>query len=390
MNRLLAALLLTLAMPYLASADSTAEVDALPFEEFKRISGLRRVSLDADAVAVILKCADGLDPGPFEITSVAGRLRDGRTSTRDGRPIISFSALVPLATLKDSQSVCANFVNHKDPLLRFVANVVLASNGDSKAAEVVHGLIHNQSFSLIDKRLLKTWCNGIGIRAQTDDANKILNHLTTARSKAPKLKTSELEELRREQKAITYLKDTGGFVSFPSEWFLSGFFSIPDGFVAGTKSWWEKPTDRWFGMRVRHVGFVDEEFVDLYPLANMKKLTKLELSGTWVNDLTPLTELRHLKYLRVEMSGGDLSPLAGLKSLEELYLSGSGVSDLSPLMELMNLKSLSLGYAQVRDLSPLAELENLRSLDLRSCRQVSDKQVQELRQALPNCEIRDH
>ncbi len=42
---------------------------------------------------------------------------------------------------------------------------------------------------------------------------------------------------------------------------------------------------------------------------------------------------------------------------------------------------------QVSDLSPLAELKILGKLDLNNT-QISDEQVQELRQALPNCEIR--
>jgi Leucine-rich repeat (LRR) protein len=53
---------------------------------------------------------------------------------------------------------------------------------------------------------------------------------------------------------------------------------------------------------------------------------------------------------------------------------------------LMNLKWLRFDNTQVTDLSPLVELKNLEGLLLQNT-QVSDEQVQELRQALPHCEI---
>ena len=63
------------------------------------------------------------------------------------------------------------------------------------------------------------------------------------------------------------------------------------------------------------------------------------------------------------------------------------LGDLSPLAELKNLKLLRLIRAQVSDLSPLVELKNLETLGLHNT-PVSEEQVQELRQALPNCNIR--
>jgi Leucine-rich repeat (LRR) protein len=109
------------------------------------------------------------------------------------------------------------------------------------------------------------------------------------------------------------------------------------------RSWWEKTTNKWFGGRVGGVQFTD----------------------TQVSDLSPLSELKNLRYL---------------------LLSNTQVSDLSPLAELKNLYYLQLGGTQVSDLSPLVELKNLTHLDLRNTL-VSEEQVEELRQALPNCEI---
>ncbi len=82
----------------------------------------------------------------------------------------------------------------------------------------------------------------------------------------------------------------------------------------------------------------------------------------------------------------DLSPLAELMNLERLYIRNTQLSDLSPLAELQNLELLDLNGTLVSDLSPLAELKNLGSLDCNT--KVSEEQVEELRLALPNCDIR--
>ncbi len=184
MKGLITALLLAVALPDHAFADTAGEVDVIPFEQFSRILDDRKISFDADTKAVLIAFANGLDSAPSEITDVAERLRDGSAS-------ISFKALLPLVTHEDSQAVCAKLADHGDPLLRFIANAVLAGSGDSKAAKAVYGLIHNQSFSTMDRRLLKTWCDGIGIRAKTDNAVEILDHLTAAMSKTPKLKAGD-------------------------------------------------------------------------------------------------------------------------------------------------------------------------------------------------------
>ena len=69
-----------------------------------------------------------------------------------------------------------------------------------------------------------------------------------------------------------------------------------------------------------------------------------------------------------------------------VVLDDTKVSDLSLLADLKNLDVLGLASTRVSDLSPLAELKNLKRLWL-SDSLVSEEQVQELRLALPNCEI---
>jgi len=162
----------------------------------------------------------------------------------------------------------------------------------------------------------------------------------------------KLGQVRSERATITWVEEMGGNVIFHYE---------------NDKSWWEESTDKLFGERVRWVNLINTQVSDLSPLAELKNLKILTLNNTQVSDLSPLAEVKYLKILT---------------------LNNTQVSDLSPLAEVKNLEWLNLRNTQVSDLSPLAELKNLEELDL-SNTQVSDEQAQELRQALPYCEIRN-
>jgi len=75
------------------------------------------------------------------------------------------------------------------------------------------------------------------------------------------------------------------------------------------------------------------------------------------------------------------------KEASWVRLGSPQVSDLSPLAELNKLVQLNLSISkQVSNLSPLAKLKNLKELYLASD-QVTKEQLQELKLALPNCEI---
>jgi len=139
----------------------------------------------------------------------------------------------------------------------------------------------------------------------------------------------KLEQGRRQRATIAWVEKMGGYVGFEDR---------------EEKSWWNEWTDEWFGESVQLVN----------------------LGETQVSDLSPLAEL---------------------KNLEELSLNYSPVSDLSPLAELKKLELLWLNMTAVSDLSPMAKLKYLEQLSHYKT-QVSDEQVEKLRKALPNCEIR--
>ncbi|MGD1090347.1 MAG: protein kinase, partial [Verrucomicrobiota bacterium] len=95
-----------------------------------------------------------------------------------------------------------------------------------------------------------------------------------------------------------------------------------------------------------------EELTDLSPLRGLE-LVQLNLSGTSVADLTPLREMHTLE--KLDLSGSrvtDLSALSALQ-LDHLDLTGTSIFDISALRG-MKLKELNLRGTRVADLSPLA------------------------------------
>ncbi|MCW8132599.1 MAG: hypothetical protein KIS92_19780 [Planctomycetota bacterium] len=92
------------------------------------------------------------------------------------------------------------------------------------------------------------------------------------------------------------------------------------------------------------------QIADLSALQGMP-LHTLSLNGMSCSDLTPLKGLPLTTLNLASSKVGDLSPIKGMK-LEHMNLAGSMVKDLSPL-EGMPLKSLTLAYLGVADLSPL-------------------------------------
>ena len=126
---------------------------------------------------------------------------------------------------------------------------------------------------------------------------------------------------------------------------------------------------------VKHIEWLDldgTEVSDLSPLSTLESLQSLDLDNTQVSDLSPLSALESLQSLHLnDTQVSDLSPLSTLESLQSLHLNDTQVSDLSPLSTLESLQSLSLWSSKVSDLSPLSDLTNLQSLDLDDT-QVSD------------------
>ena len=106
---------------------------------------------------------------------------------------------------------------------------------------------------------------------------------------------------------------------------------------------------------------------NLEPLS-LISLEKLSISGTPIQELSPLLGRVSLHSLKVESLGGlypviqDWPLIRKLSSLEELSLYGSLISDVEFLDCLLSIKRLDLGDTKVNNLSPISGLEQLEAL----------------------------
>jgi len=180
----------------------------------------------------------------------------------------------------------------------------------------------------------------------------------------------EIDQRRKEKKVVASLEGMG--------WEVLGFLSEFD-----ERSWWTKTKDRCFGERVQGMEFARQVEAG----GAIKINSVLDRNKSLVTEISLLSELKSLEVLFLTKAQiNDLSPLKDLSQLKCLYLSAIKVSDLTPLAGLKNLETLHLRNTQVSDLSPLAGLKNLRNFTYRNA-QISEEQVQELKRALPTCEI---
>lgn len=154
----------------------------------------------------------------------------------------------------------------------------------------------------------------------------------------------------------------------------------------------------------------------ILPTLNVLDLSNIKSRGLPFDQMAP--ELQELKLAGSNVSGGDIKKIASLHNLTELDLSNTGVSytavlhlsktdspisklDLSynnlkganfgllkalPTLKELNLRRVSISKS---DFDTLKELDGLETLDLRDLPNINitENQIEELRQALPNCII---
>ncbi len=103
-----------------------------------------------------------------------------------------------------------------------------------------------------------------------------------------------------------------------------------------------------------------------------KDIESLEITGTDLNDLSPLSELTSLKALRLnENRISDISPLMNLTLISELDLSKNEINDINALKEMKLLTILKLNDNKISDISPLENLNSLVNIEL-SDNKISD------------------
>ena len=101
-------------------------------------------------------------------------------------------------------------------------------------------------------------------------------------------------------------------------------------------------------------------------LAGMERLEDLDLSGSGIADLSPLTKSTNLRRLWLSSNRdiSDVTPLRRLTALRELRLKSTNVSDISPLSRLTELRMLLISGTPLDDISAVAGMKNLWSINL--------------------------
>ena len=122
-------------------------------------------------------------------------------------------------------------------------------------------------------------------------------------------------------------------------------------------------------------------------LSGMVNLKELWLGHNNISDISAVSYLTELEILDLQENRiSEINALSALNKLERLELYGNEISDISALSALAGLEYLGLGNNRISDISPLTNLANLKTLVL-SGNPVSESQVEELKKALPNCDI---
>ncbi len=115
---------------------------------------------------------------------------------------------------------------------------------------------------------------------------------------------------------------------------------------------------------------------DISPLAQLKSLIRLGLTGNNISDISALAGLTNLQELGLGKNNiSDISALAGMSEMTWLYLNDNNIIDISPLSGMSKLNALYLSTNNVDDISVLAELKALKRLGLGNNKRVKDISV---------------
>lgn len=119
--------------------------------------------------------------------------------------------------------------------------------------------------------------------------------------------------------------------------------------------------EEWFSSGIDLQG---EDLSSLQGVPDLQEAEWLQISGTQITDLSPLSCSVKLTSLRAndipELS--DLTPLESVKKLEVLAVNETHVEDLSPLRRLAMLRHLEIMDTRVSDLGPLEDLLRMKRL----------------------------
>lgn len=116
-------------------------------------------------------------------------------------------------------------------------------------------------------------------------------------------------------------------------------------------------------------------------------IKELNAANLGIEDISCLSSCTQLEKLYLQNNNvTNIYILEWVKSIKELNLSNNGLQDISAIANLDQLEVLDLSNNQIDRVNPLLLLENLRELHIGGNALTQD-QIDQLREALPNCTI---
>ncbi len=128
---------------------------------------------------------------------------------------------------------------------------------------------------------------------------------------------------------------------------------------------------------------------DIGPLAKIRSLKNLCIDHTQIRDIKALQTLSGLEILSINNTQiSDLLPIANLSKLRHLDIMGDFlIQDLEPIKNISNLEYLCIQNTNISDLEPVKNLKNLKTITIDNCKNISDKQIEDLQKTLPGLDI---
>ena len=120
----------------------------------------------------------------------------------------------------------------------------------------------------------------------------------------------------------------------------------------------------------------------------LAKFGVIDLKEKFVLDLRPLENLDNLRTLNIFNTPiKSIKPLSSLTNLQSLFIINSKINSVEALKNSVNLQELIINGSEISDLRPLTGLKNLKRLNIKDCKNIKDKQVEDLQKALPYLQI---
>ena len=141
-------------------------------------------------------------------------------------------------------------------------------------------------------------------------------------------------------------------------------------------------------------GLILTEYPEISDIKLLEKFTNLQTLDFFAVKLSDKAIPKWMKFLGKygiinirKRASLDLSPIEKLEHLKKIDFLSTPVKSFRPLSKIKNLETLSLACVDIIDFESLKKLKNIKTINLTAYLNITEKQIEELRKALPGVEI---